>query len=146
MNPTNRQGLEEAKFSRDDWYNLLSISHRYGCEGVRQRSIREIDKLRPPVDDVEKIVMAKRFGVDGWLLPACVALVERSTPLTYVEAEKLGLGITVPLSEARETYIRQQQNGGHDSGSTSSSRSVSPIDRTNRSTRQLVMEIFKIEE
>lgn len=55
--------------------------------------------------------MAKKFGVEAWLLPACVALVERQAPLTYVEATKLGLDMTVLFSEAREKYIQQQQSG-----------------------------------
>ena len=54
--------------------------------------------------------MAKKFGVKKWLLPACVALVERQSPLTYSEAEKLGLGTMVLISEAREKYIQQLQN------------------------------------
>lgn len=113
MNHKNRQGLEEEKFSKDDWRNLLSISHRYECERARERSIKEIGKLDPPIDDVDKIMMANSLGVEEWLLPACVALVERKAPLNYVEAMKLGLNMTVLLSEAREKYIQQQQGGPH---------------------------------
>jgi hypothetical protein len=107
MNRTHRQGLEKAKFSKDDWCNLLSISHRYECESARERSIKEINKLDPPADNiVDKIAMAKKFEVEEWLLPACTALVERQDPLTYVEANKLGLDMTVLVSEAREKYIQ----------------------------------------
>ena len=113
MNHKNRQGLEEEKFSKDDWRNLLSISHRYECERARERSIKEIGKLDPPIDDVDKIMMANSLGVEEWLLPACVALVERKAPLNYAEAMKLGLNMTVLLSEAREKYIQQQQGGPH---------------------------------
>jgi len=103
-----REGLEEIKFTKDDWWYLLSISHRYECERARQRSIKEIDKLRP-VDHAFKIAMAKKYGVEEWLLPACVALVEREGPLTHAEAEKLGLNMTVLLCEAREKYNVQRQ-------------------------------------
>jgi hypothetical protein len=113
MNRTHRQGLEEAKFSKDDWCNLLSISHRYECERARERSIQEINKLDPPVDDVDKIVMAKRFEVKAWLLPACVALVEQEGPLTYAEAKRLGLGMTLLISEAKEEYIQKLRNGSY---------------------------------
>jgi len=111
MNHANRQGLEEVEFSKGDWCDLLSISHKYECKHARERSIKEINKLNLPIGDVDKIVMAKKFGVEGWLLSACVALVERQAPLAYAEAEKLGLDMTVLLSEARETYIQQQQSG-----------------------------------
>jgi len=109
-NRKNRQGLEEEKFSKDDWCSLLSISHRYECERARERSIKEINKFRLPVDNVDKIAMAKKFGVEEWLVPNCVALVEREAPLTHVEAVKLGLDMTVLLSEARERYTQQQQS------------------------------------
>ena len=101
---THRQGLEEAKFSKDDWYNLLSISHRYECEGARERSIKEINKLGSPATDVDKIAMAKRFEVEEWLVPSCVGLVEREDPLTFAEADKLGLDMAVLVGEARERY------------------------------------------
>ena len=107
MNRANRQGPEDsAKFSKIDWCNLLSVSHRYECKRARERSIREINKLDPPLGDATKIAMSKKFGVDEWLLPACVALVERGEPLSCVEAEKLGLEMTVLLFGAREKYIR----------------------------------------
>ena len=111
----DRQGPEETKFSGADWCNLLSISHRYECERARQRAIKEINGLEPPINNAEKIVMAKKFGVEEWLLPACVALVERRDPLTYAEAEKLGLDVTVLLSEAREKYIQRQRGTSYNS-------------------------------
>ena len=54
--------------------------------------------------------MAKRFGVEEWLLPACMALVERKAPLTSFEAHKLGLTTTVLLGEAREEWIQRQKS------------------------------------
>ena len=105
-----RQGLEEAKFSKGDWCNLLSISHRYECEGARERAIKEISRLGPSVNDADKIDMTKKFGVEEWLVPACVALVERDDPLTYAEADKLGLVMTVQLGEVRERYIQGKRN------------------------------------
>lgn len=107
---TYRQGLEEAKFSKEDWCNLLSISHRYECGGARERSIKEISRLGSSVSDADKIAMTKKFGVEEWLVPACVALAEREVPLTYAEADKLGLDMTVLVGEARERYFYGQQN------------------------------------
>lgn len=136
INRTNRQGLEEAKFSEADWCNLLSISHRYECERARERSIKEIDKLLPPIGNAEKIMMAKKFGVEEWLLPACVALVERQASITYAEAEKLGLDMTVHLSEAREKYIR----GTH----SSSNNLIGPAGLIRQDTTRLVKDLLRI--
>lgn len=137
VNCTNRQGLEEAKFSEADWCNLLSISHRYGCERARERSIKEINKLDPPVNNVYKIAMARRFGVEEWLLPACVALVERQDPLSYPEAEKLGLEMTVLLSEAREKHLRRQQSQTYNAFNSYGQQ-------PNKDTSQLVKQVLKI--
>ncbi|KAF9642122.1 hypothetical protein BDM02DRAFT_3124829, partial [Thelephora ganbajun] len=132
-----RQGLEEVKFSEDDWCSLLSISHRYECERARERSIKEINKLRPPVGSADKIVMAKKFGVEEWLVPACVALVERHDPLNYAEAEKLGLDMTMLLSEAREKYIQQQQSGMYNSYNSYGKQ-------PNKDTTQLVKDVLHV--
>jgi len=109
-NKTYRRELE-AKFSKDDWCNLLSISHRYECEGARKRSIKGINNLGSSVTSAEKIAMALTFGVEGWMVPACVALVEREGTLTLAEAYDLGLEMTVLVGKAREKYIRLQRQG-----------------------------------
>lgn len=152
MNRKNRQGLEEKKFTKDDWCNILSISHRYECKRARERSIKEIAKLNPPINSVDKITMAKKFEVEEWLLPACVALVERQAPLTYAEAMKLGLNMTVLLSEAREKYIQQRQSGGYNSHNSvwgqqqGGSMFVDSWSRQpTKGTTQLVKEILHIE-
>ena len=111
VNQIYRQGPEEAKFSRDDWCNLLSISHRHECEGARKRSIKEINKLGSSVTKVDRIAMARKFGVEEWLEPDWVALVERDDPLTLAEAYKLCLEMTVLVNKAREKYIRVQRQG-----------------------------------
>ena len=133
----NRQGLEEEKFSKDDWCDLLSISHRYECERARERSIKEIDKFYPPLDSVYKITVAKRFGIEEWLLPACMNLVERQTPFTYAEAHELGLTMTVLLSEAREKWIQRQKSRTSDSSNSHDQQS-------NKDTSQLAREVLRI--
>ena len=55
--------------------------------------------------------MSKKFEVEEWLLPACVGLVGREDPLSYAEAEKLGLDMTVLLSKAREKYVQLPTHG-----------------------------------
>ena len=93
--------------------------------------------------------MAKKFEVEEWLLPACVALVERQAPLTYAEAMKLGLDMTVLLSEAREKYIQQQQSGYSSHSPWGQQRSGSVfVDswnrQSNKGTALLVKEILHI--
>lgn len=79
--------------------------------------------------------MAKKFEVEEWLLPACVALVERQDPLTYAEAEKLGLDMTVLISEAREKYIQRQRDPADILGG----------EPPNKDTTQLVKDVLGIQ-
>ena len=81
--------------------------------------------------------MSKKFGVEEWLLPACVALVERQDPLSYVEAETLGLDMTVLLSEAREKCIQNQRSQTYHSYNSYGQQ-------PNMDTTQVVKDVLKI--
>ena len=43
------------------------------------------------LDDIDKIIFAREFGVKDWLAPAHVRLCQREEPLTSDEASKLGV-------------------------------------------------------
>jgi hypothetical protein len=66
------------------------------------------------LDDVDKIVYAREFGVAEWLIPAHVRLCQRETSLTREEAAKVGLDSLLIISHLREkartTYIQSIQD------------------------------------
>ena len=140
VNQTHSRGFEQVKFSKEDWFNLLSISHRYECEGARKQSIKEINKLGSSVNNVYRIALAKRFEVEEWLVPACVALVEREDPLALAEAHNLGFEMTVLVSKAREKYIRVRQRQGGGMGHMYNHNSLGQP----TSTTQLVKDVLGI--
>ena len=89
--------------------------------------------------------MAKKFGVEEWLLPACVALVERRDPINYAEAERLGLGMTVLISEAREKYTQRQRSGSSGLHSPYSQiYNLQSATKDTKDTAQLVRDVFRI--
>lgn len=86
----------------EDWIRLLSISTRYGMERIRARALHELEYL-PPLDPIQRIVLARKHDVQGWLLPSYVALCLRQQPLNVLEAVELGLETMVLLAMARES-------------------------------------------
>ncbi|KAG8715175.1 hypothetical protein FRC09_016843 [Ceratobasidium sp. 395] len=54
------------------------------------------------LNDVDKIVYAREFGVNEWLAPAHVQLCMRDTSLTKEEAEKIGFDSLLIISHLRE--------------------------------------------
>ncbi|KAG8697273.1 hypothetical protein FRC08_006645 [Ceratobasidium sp. 394] len=59
------------------------------------------------LDDVDKIVFAREFGVTEWLAPAHVQLCLREEKITTQEAGKLGLDSLLFISRFREEHPRQ---------------------------------------
>lgn len=56
------------------------------------------------LNDVEKIVHAREFGVAEWLVPAHVRLCQRDTSLTKEEATKVGFNSLLIISHLREKH------------------------------------------
>ncbi|KAI5890028.1 uncharacterized protein SCHCODRAFT_02749871 [Schizophyllum commune H4-8] len=73
----------------EEWTSVLRLASAWSVASLRQVAIREIEPKATPVD---KIVLARKFGLgETWLLPAFVALCRSSEPLEYEDAERLGL-------------------------------------------------------
>jgi hypothetical protein len=87
-----------------EWLALLSIATRFGMDKIRRGVIFQIESQPFEMDPIEKILLAKLHGIDGWLAPAYADLCLRAEPLQGWEAEKLGLAVTVMLAQAREKF------------------------------------------
>jgi len=98
---------DDPKLTLPEWINVLSISTRFICDRIRERSIREIHQHRPRINPVEKIVLATKFDVQEWLAPSYEDICQREHPLEVYEAEKLGLVVSILLARAREA-VRQE--------------------------------------
>jgi len=92
----------DFRFSRHRWIALLSIASRYDMDKIRERAILQISGAWPPIDPVDKIILAEKHDVPSWLVPAYISLCHRETTLEESEAMKLGLPVTVKLNRARE--------------------------------------------
>ena len=90
--------------------NLFSIANRYDFTQVRQYAIRTIEKVRAEAGSgfdhlwtaVDRIVIADKFDVTEWLIPAYEELCQRPGFLTLAEAERIGPRRTATIASVRE--------------------------------------------
>lgn len=66
-----------------------------------------IRKLRKQLDGdpIERILLAKEYGIKDWLLGAYDQLISRKEPLTLEEGSTLGLDCTIKIMHVREEEI-----------------------------------------
>ncbi|KAI0922750.1 hypothetical protein AcV5_009643 [Taiwanofungus camphoratus] len=136
---------DDYKPDLSQWVNILSISTRFICDKVRERAILEIDRHRPRIDPVEKIVLANKHSIPKWLTPSYEAICQRAHPLEIAEAEKLGLVTTVLLARAREA-VRQEFDPSRPSPVSISTRILVPPEEVLRynsgRVSAIVQEVF----
>ncbi|KAH7338040.1 hypothetical protein B0J17DRAFT_409458 [Rhizoctonia solani] len=58
--------------------------------------------LKSGLDDVDKIVYAREFGIREWIIPAYINLYRRTEPLSSAEAEKIGFKGAMLVFRLRE--------------------------------------------
>ncbi|KAJ8082100.1 hypothetical protein PM082_007946 [Marasmius tenuissimus] len=89
-----------SKPSLQEYTDLLSIATRYECSQVRRKAIQGIERHEP--DATKKIVLAQKYNVEEWLMPAYIHLCKRDEPLTRAEAQEIGLDKAIMIAAARE--------------------------------------------
>ncbi|KAH9848127.1 hypothetical protein C2E23DRAFT_740246 [Lenzites betulinus] len=87
---------------------LLSTSTSLAFPAARTHAIAALDSASPPLDPVERVFLAEKYGIPAWLRPAYVALCARAHPLEDSEAEVLGLQTTARLARAREAVLAEK--------------------------------------
>lgn len=56
------------------------------------------------LSDIDKIVFAREFGIEEWLVPAHMNLCQRTEALTMEEATKIGIFSLLMISRLREQF------------------------------------------
>ncbi|KAJ7624567.1 hypothetical protein FB45DRAFT_796543 [Roridomyces roridus] len=86
------------------WIILLSVATRFQFALLRALSIKSIEESPTSLDAIDKLVLAIKYNIPGWLAPAYTALCQRPNCLEEWEAEKIGLKRTVQIARAREAF------------------------------------------
>jgi len=110
----------------EEWTSVLTLAVRWRMDELISLTIQ---KLSPITSAVDKISLAKKFGLFGynlvpgnnnqnrdWLLPALKELCSRSLPLRMEEARKLDMWTVIKVWEL-QFEIMQLGVDGHNNGS-----------------------------
>jgi hypothetical protein len=81
-----------------EWSSVLDLSTRWGFTSIRELAIR---CLEPP-SAYHRLLLARKFGIDQWTLPALSELCERPQPLSVDEARLMDVEDIVLVGSVRE--------------------------------------------
>ena len=93
----NYNTLEERSFK--EWSSILDLSTRWGFTSIRDLAIRCIKSPNP----VTRLVLARKHGVEQWILPALLELCEWPEPLSLEEARLMDFEDVVLVGSVRQT-------------------------------------------
>ena len=90
--------FEGNQFSYEEWKSVLHLSTRWGFASIRRLALGSIE---PPTSH-DRLLLARTYSVDDWVVPALSALCERTTPLSLSEARQMSIEDIVLVSTVRE--------------------------------------------
>ena len=90
--------FEGNDFSFEEWKSVLHLSTRWGFASIRRLALGSIN---PPTAH-DRLILARTYSVDDWVIPALSALCERKTPLSLSEARQMSIEDVVLVSTVRE--------------------------------------------
>ena len=77
---------------------MLHLSTRWDFTSIRKSVLNSIE---PPTAH-DRLLLARTYSVDNWVVPALSVLCERSTPLTLSEAREMSIEDVVLVSTVQE--------------------------------------------
>ncbi|KAJ3849334.1 hypothetical protein EV368DRAFT_47492, partial [Lentinula lateritia] len=94
----------------DEWTSVLKLSDMWCMDVVKEHAISTMNRFSG-VDPVDKVVVAKKYGITSWLTPAINAIIQRSQPWNERDVERLGLSTVLKLAEFRDRLQPRSQYG-----------------------------------
>ena len=82
----------------EQWKSVLHLSTRWGFDSLRKLALKSI---KPPTSH-DQFVLARTYSVDHWVLPALIALCERTLPLSLIEARQMSMEDVILVTTVRE--------------------------------------------
>jgi hypothetical protein len=89
--------LEKRTF--EQWTAILDLSARWGFTSIRDLAIRCI---KPP-NPLDRLILARKHGVEEWTLSALLDLCERPEPLSLEESRLMDFEDVVLVGSVRQT-------------------------------------------
>jgi len=92
------ENFEEPGLSYEQWKSVLHLSTRWGFASLRKLALKSI---YPPTS-FDRLLLARTYSVDHWVLPALSTLCERTKPISLKEARQMDMEDVVLVATVRE--------------------------------------------
>ena len=99
---TSASSFEEQDLSYEQWRSVLHLSTRWGFASRRKLAL---ESIKPPTP-YDRLLLARKYAVDHWIVPALTALCERTAPLSLGEARGMNIEDVVLIATIREDIFR----------------------------------------
>lgn len=96
--PVRASNFEEHGLSYEQWKSVLHLSTRWGFASLRKLALKSID----PPTSFDRLLLARTYSVDHWVLPALSALCERKKTISLKEARQMSTEDIVLVATVRE--------------------------------------------
>jgi hypothetical protein len=96
----SRDSQQPDPLTLEEWTSALKLSTMWQFYKIRAAAIKAMQNLS--MEPVDQIVIARRFDISAWLVPALSALVQRETLVDVSEGNRLGMEWVLKLAEVRE--------------------------------------------
>ncbi|KAI0315205.1 aspartic peptidase domain-containing protein [Amylostereum chailletii] len=81
------------------WHSVLKLAHMWSFSSIRALAILHLDRCISPFD---RLVYARMYGIEGWVVPALTALCSREDPLEVEEVEQMQARDIALVADVRE--------------------------------------------
>lgn len=85
-----------------EWMGVLTLANKWNLSNMKEKAISGSDAEVQRKSAVDKVLLAKRYGVAKWLKEGYLTLVSRKDPITPDERKKLGWETYARLMDVRE--------------------------------------------
>ncbi|KAI5985622.1 hypothetical protein EDD15DRAFT_2122345, partial [Pisolithus albus] len=86
----------------DQWISVLKLSTMWDFHGLRNAAIQHLDVSSRSLNPIDKVELALQYDIKEWLLPALLALAQRSAPISVEEGRRIGFENALKLASVRE--------------------------------------------
>jgi hypothetical protein len=100
-----RYTLEPIVMGRTEWVSVLKLSTLWRFGELREEALDELAQME--IDPIDKVILARDYRVEKWLVEGYTELVKRDAGLSAEERKRLGYETAFQLYERREESFRR---------------------------------------
>ncbi|KAI6015181.1 hypothetical protein F5J12DRAFT_816462 [Pisolithus orientalis] len=106
----NRQHGKQkgSRLGKTQWISVLKLSTMWEFNELRDAAIQHLDSPSQPLDPVNKLVLASKYQIKKWQLPALLEFAKRSELISVEEGRLIGFENALKLAAVREQFQKMK--------------------------------------